>query len=64
MPVIIFDDRKQTLPIMVALTKGQFSTDYGAQYVGVVVSVVPILVVFSLASRRIISGVTVGTLKG
>lgn len=62
--IIIFDDRKQTLPVMVALTKGQFRTDYGAQYVGVVVSVIPILVVFSLASRRIISGVTVGALKG
>jgi len=62
--IIIFDDQKQTLPVMVALTKGQFRTDYGAQYVGIVVSVVPILIVFSIASRRIISGVTVGALKG
>lgn len=62
--IIIFDNEKQTLPVMVALTQGQFRTDYGAQYVGIVVSVVPILIVFSLASRRIISGVTVGALKG
>lgn len=62
--IIIFNDEKQTLPVMVALTKGQFRTDYGAQYVGVVVSVIPIVVIFALASRRIISGVTVGALKG
>jgi multiple sugar transport system permease protein len=62
--IIIFNDQKQTLPVMVALTKGQFRTDYGAQYVGVVVSVIPIVMIFALASRRIISGVTVGALKG
>jgi multiple sugar transport system permease protein len=62
--IIIFNDEKQTLPVMVALTKGQFRTDYGAQYVGVVVSVIPIVMIFALASRRIISGVTVGALKG
>lgn len=62
--IIIFTDEKQTLPVMVALTQGQFRTDYGAQYVGIVVSVIPIVVIFALASRRIISGVTVGALKG
>ncbi|MDQ2741369.1 MAG: ABC transporter permease subunit, partial [Chloroflexota bacterium] len=62
--IIIFDNSKQVLPVMVALTKGQFSTDYGAQYVGVVVSVVPILIVFAVLSRRIIGGITVGALKG
>jgi len=62
--IVIFDNSKQVLPVMVALTKGQFSTDYGAQYVGVVVSVIPILIVFAVLSRRIIGGITVGALKG
>jgi multiple sugar transport system permease protein len=62
--IIIFDNSKQVLPVMVALTKGQFSTDYGAQYVGVVISVIPILIVFAVLSRRIIGGITVGALKG
>jgi multiple sugar transport system permease protein len=62
--IVIFDNSKQVLPVMVALTKGQFSTDYGAQYVGVVISVIPILVVFAILSRRIIGGITVGALKG
>jgi multiple sugar transport system permease protein len=62
--IIIFDNAKQTLPVMVAMTKGQFTTDFGAQYVGVVISVLPVLVVFAVASKRIISGITVGSLKG
>ena len=62
--IIIFEDEKQTLPVMVALTKGQFRTDYGAQYIGIVVSIVPIVIVFAFASRRIMSGITAGALKG
>jgi len=62
--IIIFDNAKQTLPVMVTMTQGQFSTDYGAQYVGVLLSVAPILLAFSIASRYIISGITVGALTG
>ncbi|WP_084703833.1 carbohydrate ABC transporter permease [Phaeacidiphilus oryzae] len=62
--ILIFDDSKQTLPVMVELTQGQFNTDYGAQYVGVMISIVPILAVFAVASKKIISGVSFGGLKG
>jgi multiple sugar transport system permease protein len=61
--IIIFDNEKQTLPVMVAMTRGQFSTDYGAQYVGIVIAVIPIVIFFALASRRVISGITTGALK-
>ena len=61
--ILIFDNSRQTLPVMIASTKGQFATDHGAQYVGIVLSVVPILIVVSLASKRVISGVTTGMLK-
>jgi multiple sugar transport system permease protein len=62
--IIIFDNEKQLLPVMIAYTKGQFSTDFGAQYVGILLSVIPILVVFSIASKKIMSGITAGSLKG
>jgi multiple sugar transport system permease protein len=62
--IIVFDNEKQLLPVMVAYTKGQFATDFGAQYVGILLSVIPILVVFSLASKKIVSGITAGSLKG
>ena len=62
--IIIFDNSKQTLPVMVAMTKGQFATDYGAQYVGIVISIMPIMIVFALASRHVIHGITMGAIRG
>ncbi|MCC3376417.1 carbohydrate ABC transporter permease [Cohnella sp. REN36] len=62
--IILFDNDKQTLPVMIASVKSQFSSDFGAQYVGIVISVVPLLVFFSVMSRKIISGVAAGAVKG
>ncbi|MDB4865706.1 MAG: carbohydrate transporter permease [Cohnella sp.] len=62
--IVLFDNNKQTLPVMIASVKSQFTSDFGAQYVGIVISVVPIVVFFSLMSKRIISGVSAGAVKG
>ncbi|TJY43567.1 carbohydrate ABC transporter permease [Cohnella pontilimi] len=62
--IILFDNNKQTLPVMIASLRSAFVSDFGAQYVGLVVSVVPILVFFSAMSKRIISGVSAGAVKG
>ncbi|ALS27086.1 carbohydrate ABC transporter permease [Paenibacillus cisolokensis] len=62
--IILFDNELQTLPVMIASVKSQFSSDFGAQYVGIVISVVPILIFFSFMSKRIISGVAAGAVKG
>jgi multiple sugar transport system permease protein len=62
--IILFDNELQPIPVMIASVKSQFSSDFGAQYVGIVISVAPILAFFSIASKKIISGVTAGALKG
>ncbi|WJH34705.1 carbohydrate ABC transporter permease [Paenibacillus sp. CC-CFT747] len=62
--IILFDNEKQPLPVMIASVRSQFFSDFGAQYVGIVISIMPVLVFFSAASKRIISGVTAGALKG
>ncbi|ETI67521.1 carbohydrate ABC transporter permease [Neobacillus vireti] len=62
--IILFDNELQPLPVMIAMVKSQFSTDFGAMYVGIVISVIPILIFFSIVSKKIISGVTAGALKG
>jgi multiple sugar transport system permease protein len=62
--IVLFDNELQPLPVMIAMVKSQFSTDFGAMYVGIVISVIPILIFFSLVSKKIISGVTAGALKG
>ncbi|MFB5189128.1 carbohydrate ABC transporter permease [Alicyclobacillus fastidiosus] len=62
--IILFDNNLQPLPVMIAMTQGSNFTDYGAQYVGVAISVVPIIIVFAILSKRIIGGLSVGSLKG
>ncbi|WP_106768959.1 carbohydrate ABC transporter permease [Paenibacillus faecalis] len=61
--IILFENHLQPLPVMIAGVKTQFNTDYGAQYVGILISVLPILVFFSLASKKVISGVAAGAVK-
>jgi multiple sugar transport system permease protein len=61
--IILFDNELQPIPVMVASVRGQFVSDYGAQYVGIAISVVPIFIVFALASKQIISNVMAGAIK-
>lgn len=62
--IILFDNELQPLPVMIASVRSQFSSDLGAQFVGVVMSVIPILIFFSIASKKVIGGITAGALKG
>ncbi len=61
--VLLLDKEKFTLPIWIALVKGTYKQDYGAQYLAVAISVVPIIIAFMFFSRYIISGITAGALK-
>jgi multiple sugar transport system permease protein len=58
------DDTMKTLPVGLASLGGQFSTDYGAQMAGALLSVLPVLVVFLALQRYFIRGLTAGALKG
>jgi multiple sugar transport system permease protein len=62
--IILFDNQLQTLPVMIASVKSQFTSDFGAQYVGVIISTIPILIVFSIMSKKVISEIAAGAVKG
>ncbi|WP_245799326.1 carbohydrate ABC transporter permease [Virgibacillus siamensis] len=61
--IILFDNKLQTLPVMIASVRSQFNVDYGAQYVGIVISIIPILIVFAIFSKQIIGNVMAGAVK-
>jgi len=61
--ILLFDNNLQTLPVLIASVRSQFNIDYGAQYIGIVISVVPIILVFALFSRQIIGNVMAGAIK-
>ena len=63
-PLIIMSDSKMyTLPVMIAAIKGLYLSNYGAMYLALAISVVPIIVVYSIFSRYIINGLTAGEEK-
>ena len=64
-PLIIFRSQETyTAPLALRSLQGIANTDWGALMVGVVLTVVPLLIVFALASRQLIEGLTAGSLKG
>jgi multiple sugar transport system permease protein len=63
--LIILKERSTfTVPVALRSLQGMISTDYGAVMFGTALSVLPILIVFLLASQQIISGLTAGAIKG
>jgi len=58
------DDRWHTLPMIVARLRGDiFRIELGGLYLGIAVSVLPVIVFYSFMSRYIISGLTLGGVK-
>ncbi|MCJ8009353.1 carbohydrate ABC transporter permease [Lederbergia wuyishanensis] len=62
--VLLFSEEKYPLPVVVAMIQGYYSTDFGLLYLGVAISVLPIIIVFSIFSKRIMGSVAIGSVKG
>jgi multiple sugar transport system permease protein len=60
---IINDPDKRTLPIAISLFQGQHLTDWGLVFAGSAVAVAPVIVVFVIFQRQLISGLANGALK-
>ena len=65
-PMILLTDKEMyTMPIMVSLLKGDaYKTEYGAIYLALSLSVLPLFVVYFALSKYIIAGVALGGVKG
>ncbi|MDR2808149.1 MAG: carbohydrate ABC transporter permease [Spirochaetaceae bacterium] len=62
--VLISEERKYTLPMLVQMLRGDiYRTEYGGIYLGIAISLIPILIFYILMSRFIISGITMGGIK-
>ena len=56
---------KYTMPIMVSLLNGDtYRTEYGSVYLGLLLTVLPLIAVYFLLSKYIIAGVALGGVKG
>ncbi len=63
--IILTSDNKKTLPMFVQLlSSNQFRTDYGVVYVGLFVTIIPLVIAYLILSKYIVAGVALGGVKG
>ncbi|MYL32006.1 ABC transporter permease subunit [Pontibacillus yanchengensis] len=62
--VVLFSPEKFTLPVLMGFLKGsQVAQNLGSMYIGIAISVVPIMVAFLFFSKYIISSISAGSVK-
>ena len=62
--IVISNAKKATLPMLIMMLQGEmYRTEFGGIYLGIAVSIVPILIVYAFISRYIIAGIMMGGLK-
>lgn len=64
--ILIQSVEKKTLPVLIAALRGArvVQQNYGAIYSAITVSVLPILIIFVVFAKFIISGISAGSVKG
>lgn len=65
LPMVLLTKKENyTMPIMVSLLKGDiYRTEYGAVYLALALSVLPLFIVYFVLSKYIIAGVALGSVK-
>ncbi|WP_298329816.1 carbohydrate ABC transporter permease [Haloactinopolyspora sp.] len=61
--VLMRSDEKYTVPVGLTRFFGEFAADRATLFAGLVIALVPLAIVFALATRHIISGLTAGMSK-
>jgi multiple sugar transport system permease protein len=62
--LILKEEAKYTLPVALSTLRSLRGTEIGVQILGATGAIVPILIVFLVASRQFIAGMTAGAVKG
>ena len=62
--ILINSIEKYTLPMLVGTLQGDvYRTEYGAIYLGLAITIVPIIIIYAIFSRYIVSGIAMGAVK-
>jgi len=63
-PFIVLDKDSRTLPVALQALANNFFDDYSLIMTGVVLSIVPLLLLFVLAGKQLVAGIMSGAVKG
>lgn len=62
--ILISSTKKYTLPMLVQLLRTDiYRTEYGGIYLGIAISIIPVIIVYSFFAKYIISGISLGGVK-
>ncbi len=62
--ILISKMDKYTLPMLVQTLRGDtYRTEYGSIYLGLALSIIPIIIVYTIFSKYIVSGISMGAVK-
>ncbi len=62
--ILISSIQKYTLPMLVQTLRGDvYRTEYGSIYLGIAATIAPIMIIYALFSRYIVSGIALGAVK-
>lgn len=62
--LLLSGERLRTLPVAVVFFMDKFNFNYGAMSAAVMISCVPVIIVYAVLQRKIIEGVAAGSVKG
>lgn len=63
-PFIVLDRQNPTLPVALSLLQSNYFVDYSIVMAGVILSTIPLLILFAVAGRHLVSGIMQGAVKG
>ena len=61
--IILLDEKKYTLPLVIALLQGRFPNKDNMQMAGAMISILPVLLLFFLFQRQIVQSLATSGLK-
>lgn len=62
--LFIKSEKLKTIPLGMTIFFGQYMTDWGMLFAGMVIASIPLLLLYILMSKQFISGITSGAVKG
>ncbi len=63
-PFIVLDRQDPTLPVALSLLQSNYFVDYSIVLAGVLLSTIPLLVLFVFTGKQLVSGIMAGAVKG
>lgn len=63
-PFIVLDRQNPTLPVALSLLQSNYFVDYSVVLAGVLLSTIPLLLLFVFAGKQLVSGIMQGAVKG